>query len=597
MSSCVNKWQRQYFNDIMCLSEFDEMIWLCDVLQPDLKLLLDDEDARDTFCRFDFKQLSAQEVLHGLHKSSEHETHNNQEFVCGALLGDGSRCMYTCSTHRQLMTHQRRMRAQGHAVPSYVNIDATIVNNVCPFCETVFASKPCAVQHVKAAVKAGVCAVDRGFMPYPASEPEHLACQVCRAQFDTLAQYFQHIATHFVAPIVPAASSLADNVETSYAARCLRPSQGYESGVHKQKRQCQRQRPSCTATSQASRSEIIQRRERRSESPRIVANHQQACAQQQPQLSHVQGYSYHMLENQDRELLGQGSQGSARDLCRESGRSESAGSQPGRVQGAVRDPISVGYESMVHPLGENSERADPEVSRTIRAESGNQGIDPQHEQGEGFSRSQHENLGAAWRMEIGAHGIASLRHRQDVSQHSQARGSFVSDRSYGAEESPGAFVGGSVSQANAHVAQSQELDDAGRSSGDGRHCPSWGSGAQSSAVPRRNGSTKAEVVESGSQPGSGAKRGYTNAPTAMLTIEESHEAFFAGTQFQFLGRQARSKAIAMIDVPKEALLRTCALRRIDASGMRRELIVRICQHHANRSHSQGTKGESKGNHM
>ena len=83
------------------------------------------------------------------------------------------------------------------------------------------------------------------------------------------------------------------------------------------------------------------------------------------------------------------------------------------------------------------------------------------------------------------------------------------------------------------------------------------------------------------------------------TVEENEEVFFAGTQCDLLSRQARLKAIAMIDTPRSALLRTCALRRIDASGMRRELIVRICMHHDQRNQGpiSGTRRKSKGDYM
>ena len=59
----------QYHKDIMSLSEFDETIWLGEILADKLDVLLNNEEARDTFCRFDCKQLIAQEVLQGIKKT------------------------------------------------------------------------------------------------------------------------------------------------------------------------------------------------------------------------------------------------------------------------------------------------------------------------------------------------------------------------------------------------------------------------------------------------------------------------------------------------------------------------------------------------
>ena len=78
-----NKWIQQYHEDIMYLAEFDEMIWLCEILDDKLEVLVNNEDARDTFCRFDCKQLSAREILQGQHPDIDLGCTSNVRGVLG----------------------------------------------------------------------------------------------------------------------------------------------------------------------------------------------------------------------------------------------------------------------------------------------------------------------------------------------------------------------------------------------------------------------------------------------------------------------------------------------------------------------------------
>ena len=68
-------------------------------------------------------------------------------------------------------SHQRF--AANHKDVGTVLVDSVVVNNVCPFCETVLASKACAIQHVRFALKSGKCAVNKGLLTYAIEELEH----------------------------------------------------------------------------------------------------------------------------------------------------------------------------------------------------------------------------------------------------------------------------------------------------------------------------------------------------------------------------------------------------------------------------------------
>ena len=73
------------------------------------------------------------------------------------------------------------------------------------------------------------------------------------------------------------------------------------------------------------------------------------------------------------------------------------------------------------------------------------------------------------------------------------------------------------------------------------------------------------------------------AQTNSLTAAET---LFQNTEFQFLSQTAQNMAVSMIEAPKEALLASARMRRIKATGMRNQLIVKLCQAYDKRTSSQ-----------
>ena len=73
------------------------------------------------------------------------------------------------------------------------------------------------------------------------------------------------------------------------------------------------------------------------------------------------------------------------------------------------------------------------------------------------------------------------------------------------------------------------------------------------------------------------------AQTSSLTTAET---FFQNTEFQFLSQTAQTMAVAVIEAPREALLASARMRRIEATGMRNQLIVKLCQAYDKRKPSQ-----------
>ena len=51
----INPWIRQYAQDLKACAEFDDMVFVCESLSTTLLEIIEDEDVRQAFVRFDPK--------------------------------------------------------------------------------------------------------------------------------------------------------------------------------------------------------------------------------------------------------------------------------------------------------------------------------------------------------------------------------------------------------------------------------------------------------------------------------------------------------------------------------------------------------------
>ena len=112
-------------------------------------------------------------------------------------------CKASFTTYKQLQMHKRNVKMNGHKQYDLVHIDSLVITNQRPFCESAFALRESAINHVKASLQHGRFAVDRAYLRSKVQEPGTMLCNMCSCRLTDLTVYHSHVIHHVQAvPIV-----------------------------------------------------------------------------------------------------------------------------------------------------------------------------------------------------------------------------------------------------------------------------------------------------------------------------------------------------------------------------------------------------------
>jgi len=612
-----NKWIAQYHKDIMALSEFDEMIWLCEVLDSKLDVLINNEEARDTFCRFDCKQLIAQEVLQGI-KTHELEKKNDEShmFHCEQKLENGQRCQYKCATYKQLMLHKRTKTTNGHTQYDRVHIESMVVTNMCPFCETVLSSIASAKQHVRNALMSGSCAVDKNLIPHAVCKPIHTSCPICQIQFSNINHYHTHVITHFGSPdIVPLAnhhgSSLLGTTTKSTSSLSLRRGQASQEGPKKTagatrpiySRSPKRQLELPDRSTQSDGLVVPgPRRRRRSQPGRRSFQEEGGSNQVRPtrartcepanrsdcQISPEQCIVLPSIESNCNQLLQTPNeqqvysfvQGSQSQVHRGSEYREGSRALERSFQESSGHSISLGHQCTLQASDQPDQRGHRETRKIEQGGPRIQEGGVQHvEQPAHSLRIGNQYMGTDWRMEACPQSSTACSSVKDVSE-CRETSRVVMPLAGSSQDEPGSIHDPACRQDNL---QARALDDCvARENVQGRirvarDCSPRGPREENSSVPGRNEMRERKLSRHQTVPIS---------PHDSQQREENQSGssndhlFFVGCeQFSTFDERTREMATAMIGSPINAIRHSCRVRGISDEGSRRDLIIKVCLSH------------------
>lgn len=204
-----NPWLVQAQNDFGQLPTIDEMAWVVQGCNGDIRKLLQDSYAAElrAFLAYDLRVLRERERCVAIPPPDWSEpgraaadapvplpsqgVDEHPQFVCGAVLKEGVICTYVADSPTQLAMH--KARARDHCISSVV---AFVRVNQCPWCASTFATRQSACRHVLWSFSHGGCVVDCAFRPSPLQEHADLVCPLCSATFVGLACYNAHIRRH-----------------------------------------------------------------------------------------------------------------------------------------------------------------------------------------------------------------------------------------------------------------------------------------------------------------------------------------------------------------------------------------------------------------
>ena len=199
----AHPWLLQLIGDIEALSIIEDFAHIVPTLASDPRKIFNIEFAND------FKNVDVS-ILRAVRKtcaipppgyiaavpSFAATPAQKEEHVCDIVSGAGV-CGATYTTRRALLAHQRSSKAEGHGLRN--DVSRFVINNICPWCLSIFASRLVAQRHAVTAFTRDCCPVDRGRIPYPIVEGDYV-CHMCDTACADQYEYRDHISTHLPPP-------------------------------------------------------------------------------------------------------------------------------------------------------------------------------------------------------------------------------------------------------------------------------------------------------------------------------------------------------------------------------------------------------------
>ena len=201
-------WIKQLCQDLQSLSDFDDIAWVIEVLDNyPAKLLYDDELCAE-FIAFDVTILRARALGIQIPPPGYHSPQTSQslpsqgtsqqtEFTCGQMLVSGEICTRSFPTMFQLLLHQRQTNDPNHG---NIHLTSMVCTNVCPWCNSIFASKSSAIQHVRNSFFHQCCHTDRAYLPSTIVHPGTITCPICSQEYREVHEYHWHVCRDHIPP-------------------------------------------------------------------------------------------------------------------------------------------------------------------------------------------------------------------------------------------------------------------------------------------------------------------------------------------------------------------------------------------------------------
>ena len=137
---------------------------------------------------------------------------NERDYVCLDRTASGNICGQTCRSFEALQLHRVNSTSIGgeHGVLTFGSL---VVANICPSCGATHASREATKQHLRKALDIGYRNPQRQLTECQIECPEMpIVCKICRATFESTAEYHEHIRAEFTFPPVRhAAVNTTDN--------------------------------------------------------------------------------------------------------------------------------------------------------------------------------------------------------------------------------------------------------------------------------------------------------------------------------------------------------------------------------------------------
>ena len=210
----------------MYLEHFDGVQHLVQTIQHgerqhnglELKYLLEDNECRSEFLKFDVWQLKAQSVKsmkslefvytyespianeneYGIADEGDDDPgeecygeDDETPFSCERHTISGETCGQKLATRQALLLHQKWSKKHD---PLW-DEQAYVLTNQCPNCSTTLASYPAALQHIRLSAKKGFCKTHRNIIKTDVKTPAYIYCIVCDHEFQDLETYNAHVSS------------------------------------------------------------------------------------------------------------------------------------------------------------------------------------------------------------------------------------------------------------------------------------------------------------------------------------------------------------------------------------------------------------------
>ena len=135
--------------------------------------LFDDEDARDSFHRTDFKLMRTAAFSNKtlwvtlMERTTQRFDREEQRDVC-ELLGDPGRCGLIFASIEKFIVHQKHNKGGNCGIKSPLRV--AVITNQCVDCGSTFADRPTAQTHVVNSSSRGTCRTDRSHTTWSLEE-------------------------------------------------------------------------------------------------------------------------------------------------------------------------------------------------------------------------------------------------------------------------------------------------------------------------------------------------------------------------------------------------------------------------------------------